>query len=105
MPPVGADSQRSPQGLADAVDRAFNTLHRAVRDSDVAHMGAFTHLHTCLAGAIEEQGVEPVAREPDRRTPRFGGPKIGEESTPARCVDEHGLHTVSTQSVEVIGEP
>jgi hypothetical protein len=69
-------------------------LHRTVRDHDVAYMGAFAHFHTHLAGAIEEQGVESIAREPDCRTPRLGGPEIGEESTPARCVDEHGLHAV-----------
>jgi hypothetical protein len=105
MPPVGADSQRGPQGHADALDRALNPLHRAVRDHDVAHMGAFAHLHTHLTGAIEEQGVESVAREPDRRTPRLGGSEIGEESTPTRCVDEHRLHAVRSQSLEVISEP
>jgi hypothetical protein len=68
-------------------------------------MGAFAHLHTYLAGAIEEQGVESIAREPERRTPRLGGTEIGEESTPTRCVDEHGLHAVRAQSLEVMREP
>jgi hypothetical protein len=54
MPSVGADSQGGPEGHADAVDRALNPLHRALGDSDVAHVGAFAHLHTYLAGAIEE---------------------------------------------------
>jgi hypothetical protein len=68
-------------------------------------MGALAHLHARPTGAIEEQRVEPVARESDRRTPRLGGPEIGEEATPTRCVDEHGLHAVRAQSPEVICEP
>src|SRR5215211_5412081 len=105
MPSVGADCQWRPQRRADAVDRAFNSLHMAVCDSDVAHMGAFAHLHTHLAGVIKEQGVESVAREPDRRTPGLGGPEISEESTPARRVDEHGLHAMRAECLEVIREP
>src|SRR5919112_1069941 len=105
MPPVGADSQWGPEGHADTIDRALDPLHRAARDHDIAHMGAFAHLYTHLTGAIEEQGVESVAREPDRRTPRLGGPEIGEESTSARCVDEHALHAVRTQSLKVICKP
>ena len=105
MPSVGADRQRRPQGHADAVDRALNPLHRPVRDQDVAHMGALAHLHACLTGAIEEQRVEPVAREPDRRTPRLGDPEIGEKTAPARCMDEHGLHAMRAQSLEIACEP
>ena len=105
MPSIGADRQRRPQGHAGAIDRAFHPLYRAVRDSDVSHMGAFAHLHTCLAGAIEEQGVESVAGEPNRCTPGSGGSEIGKESTPARCVDEHGLHAVRAESLQVICEP
>ncbi len=77
----------------------------AVRDQDVADMGAFAHLHARLAGTIEEQGVESVAGEPDRRTPRLGDPEIGEKTAPARRVDEHGLHAVRAQSLEVACEP
>ena len=105
MPAVGADGQWGPQRHADAVDRALNPVHITIRDEDVADMGAFAYLHARLAGTIEEQGVEPVAGEPDRRTPRLGGPEIGEESTPTWCVDEHGLHAVRAQSLEVICEP
>ena len=67
-------------------------------------MGAFAHLHARVTGAIEEQRVEPVAGEPDRRTPRFGGPEIGEETMPTRRMDEHGLHAVRAQSLEVARE-
>jgi hypothetical protein len=67
-------------------------------------MGAFAHLHTCLAGTIEEQGIEPVAGEPDGRTPRLGDPKIGQKSAPARCVDEHGFHPVRAQGLEIAFE-
>jgi hypothetical protein len=67
-------------------------------------MGALAHLHACPTGAIEEQRVEPVAREPERRTPRIGGSEIGEESTPARCMDEHRLHTMRAQNLEISRE-
>ena len=104
MPAVGANSQPSPQAHADAVDRTFDSLHRAVRDQDVADMGAFAHLHACLAGTIEEQGVEPGAGEPNRRSARRGNAEIREETMPAWRVDEHGLHAVRPQSLEVVCE-
>jgi hypothetical protein len=37
-------------------------------------------------------------------TPRSGDPKIGEKTAPARRVDEHGLHAVRTQGLQVAGE-
>jgi hypothetical protein len=67
-------------------------------------MGAFAHLHACPTGAIEEQRVEPVAREPERRTPRIGGSEISEESTPARGMEEQRLHTMRAQNLEISRE-
>jgi hypothetical protein len=61
MASVGADSEGSPQRHANAVDRAGDPVHGAVRDEDVTDMGAFVDLHARLAGTIEEEGVEPVA--------------------------------------------
>ena len=104
MPSVGADGQRRPQDHAGAVDRTLDSLHRAVRDQDVTDMGAFVHLHARLAGTIEEQRVEPGAGEPNGGTPRLGDPEIGKKTMPAWRMDEHGLHAVRAQSLQVARE-
>jgi hypothetical protein len=104
MPAVGADGQRGPQDHASAVDRAFDSLHSAVTDQDVTDMGPFPHLHARVAGTIEEQRVESGAGEPNSGTPRLGDPEIGEKTTPTWCVDEHGLHAVGAQSLEIVRE-
>src|SRR5215211_7187180 len=104
MPSVGADSQRGPQGYASAVARRLDSLHGAVRDQDVTDMNAFAHLHARLPCAIEEQGVEPKAGEPNRGAPRLGDPEISQKTMPTRRMNEHGLHVVRAQSLEVICE-
>ncbi len=105
VPSVGADGQPGPQDHAGAVDRTLDTLHRAVRDQDVTDMEPFVHLDTYLAGMIEEQGIETGTGEPKRCTPRRGNPEISEKTMTAWRVDEHGLHAVGAQSLEIIREP
>jgi hypothetical protein len=67
-------------------------------------MNAFAHLHAHLPRAIEEQGVESEAGEPNSGTPWLGDPEIGEKTVPTRRVDEHGLHAVCAQSLELARE-
>src|SRR5215218_4641386 len=104
MPSVGADSQRGPENHASAVARRLDSVHRAVRDQNVTDVDAFAHLHARLPCAIEEQGVEAKAGEPNRGAPWLGDPEISQETMPTRRVDEHGLHVVRAQSLEVVCE-
>ena len=67
-------------------------------------MDPFVHLDTCLAGMIEEQGIETGTGEPKRSTPRLSDPKISEKTMSAWRVDEHCLHAVRAQSLEVAGK-
>ena len=103
MPSVSTDGQRGPQRHADAVDCALDTC-TAPSATRTSRTWAPSHLHARLAGTIEEEGVESVARQPDRRIPRFGDREIGEKTAPTWCVDEHGLHAVRAHGLEVACE-
>jgi hypothetical protein len=94
MPSIGADGEWRPQRYAIAIDRGHDAANTPVLDKDVTDVSTFTHHYTGVPRAIEEESVEPVAREPDRGAPWLSGPEIGEKTVPAGRMDEHGLHAV-----------
>jgi hypothetical protein len=105
MSPVRPDGERRPQRHAAAVDRGNDTADTSVLDNDVADMSALTHHYPRVPRTIEEEGVEPEAREPDRPAPWCDSPEIGEKTTSPRRMDEHALHAMSAKVIEVALEP
>jgi hypothetical protein len=104
VPAIGPDDQSRPQGLATSVDRCHDTLDVTLSGNQIADMSAFSHLDACLASAVQQQGIEPVAREAERALPWSSGFEVDQKALTIRRVDGHECHSVRPQGPQLSAE-